>query len=230
LDYIKVENEHIRIGACTTFRHIEEDATLKKQPYSSLVEAARTIGGVAIRNEATVGGNICNAIPSADSPPSLMAMDAKVQISSLGRERNIPLENFFVHVRTTDLKKGEMVTEIQIPKPLPRTGTSFIKLGRAADDIAVVNVAARVTLGRGESIQDVRLILGAVAPTPLRARKAEAHLMKAGVEGIPEAARIAADEATPISDVRASLEYRRDMCIVLSQRAFRTAFERAEAS
>jgi carbon-monoxide dehydrogenase medium subunit len=172
---------------------------------------------------------MCNAIPSADSPPSLMALDAKVQISSLEGERIIPLENFFVNVRITDLKKEEMVTEIQIPKLLPRTGASFIKLGRAADDIAVVNVAARVTLGQGEKIQDVRLILGAVAPTPLRARKAEAHLMKAGVEGIPEAARIAADEAKPISDVRASLEYRRDMCRVLSQRAFRTAFERAEA-
>jgi carbon-monoxide dehydrogenase medium subunit len=230
LDYIRVEEKLVRIGACTTFTQIEKDATLRRQPYSSLVEAARTIGGVAIRNEATIGGNICNAVPSADSAPPLMVLDSKVRITSQNGERTIPLEDFFLHLRKVDLKKGEMVTEIQIPQPPPHTGTSFMKLGRAADDISVVNAAARVTMGQGKTLQDVKLVLGAVAPVPLRAKKAEAQLMQRGVASISEVAETAADEAKPISDVRASVGYRRDMCRVLSERVLRMALDRAEAN
>jgi carbon-monoxide dehydrogenase medium subunit len=105
-----------------------------------------------------------------------------------------------------------------------------MKLGRAADDISVVNAAARVTMRHSKTLQDVRLVLGAVAPVPLRAKKAEAQLMQGGVESISEVAETAADEAKPISDVRASAEYRRDMCRVLSERALKIAFERAEAT
>ena len=230
LDFIEVDDEHIRIGACTSFRRIEKDNALKNQPYSSLVEAARTIGGVAIRNQATIGGNLCNAVPSADSPPPLMVLDSKVKIVSPEGERIVPIENFFEYVRKTDLRRGEIVTEIQIPKPRTRSGTSFIKLGRAADDISVVNVAARVTLGDGRELWDARLVLGAVAPVPLRAKKAEEQLMREGIESISEVARVAAGEARPISDVRASAEYRRDMCRVLSERALKIALDRAEAS
>jgi len=227
LDCVKAEEKFVRIGACTTFRHLEQNAILARQPYSSLVEAARTIGSVSIRNEATVGGNVCNAVPSADSPPPLLCLDAKIEIASQSERRILDLQDFFVHVRKTALKKGEFVTEFQIPRPPRRTGTSFIKLGRSAHDIAVVNAATRVTLGEDMEIEDVRMVLGAVAPVPLRARKAEVKLKSGGIDAITEAASISAEETRPISDVRASAEYRRAMSAVLMKRALMVAIERS---
>ncbi len=227
LDYIEVDDQGVRIGACATFRKIEREAILRKQPYSSLVEALRTIGGIALRNEATIGGNVCNAVPSADTPPPLMSLDSRVKIVSQQGERAIDLQDFFLHVRKTALKTEEFVTEFQIPKPPNRTGTSFLKLGRSAHDIAVVNVATRITFGQGKELEDVRIVLGAVAPTPLRARKAEHRLISHGSDAISEAASVAAEEIKPISDVRASAEYRKAMAAVLTRRALTIAFERA---
>jgi carbon-monoxide dehydrogenase medium subunit len=228
LSYVRPEEKLIRIGACTTFRHIEHDATLTKQPYSSLVEAARTIGGVSIRNEATVGGNVCNAVPSADSPPPLLVLDTKVEVSAQSGKRIVDLQDFFVNVRKTALNRGEFVTEFQIPRPPLRTGTSFIKLGRSAHDIAVVNAAVRITLGKDQEIDAIRIVLGAVAPVPLRARKAEEKLKSEGIDAIAEVASTAAEETKPISDVRASAEYRRAMSAVLVKRALMMAIERSQ--
>jgi carbon-monoxide dehydrogenase medium subunit len=229
LDYIDVGNGSIRVGACTSFRRIEKDAVLRRR-CQSLVEAARTIGSVAIRNEATIGGNVCNAVPSADSPPPLIAQDSEVKIFSQTGERTVPLEDFFQHVRKTQLNKGELVTEFQIPDLPPHSGVCFLKLGRSADDIAIVNVAARITLTDSRKVDAVRIILGAVAPIPLRARKAEQKLLDGGQDAVNEAALMAAEEARPISDHRASASYRKDMCRVLTKRALRIALERAEAN
>jgi carbon-monoxide dehydrogenase medium subunit len=229
LNYIELGDETVRIGACTSFRRIEKDPALRSQCYS-LVEAAKTIGDVSIRNQATVGGNICNAVPSADSPPPLMVCDSKVKIASHKGERIIRLEDFFLDVRKTQLNKGELVTEFQIPRSRPGTGECFLKLVRSTHDIAIVNVATRITLGRAREIEDVRITLGAVAPVPLSVRKAEVEVMNGGYEAITEAASKAADESKPISDLRASADYRKDMCKVLTKRALRIAFERAEAN
>ena len=228
LDYIESGNGIVKIGACTSFRRIEKDGTLRRECLS-LVEAARTIGGIAIRNEATIGGNVCNAVPSADSLPPLITQDCKVKIFSRNGERIVPLEGFFQHVRKTLLNNGELVTEFQIPNLAPHSGVCFLKLGRSSDDIAIVNVAARVTLGVGRGVDVVRIVLGAVAPVPLRARKAEAKILKEGRDAILEAATSAAEETKPISDHRASASYRREMSKVLTKRALQTAFERAEA-
>lgn len=230
LDYVKVDSGIIKIGACTTFRHLEEAVVLKKQPYSSLLEAAETIGGPAIRNVATIGGNLCSAVPSADSAPPLMVLDSRVKIAGGDEERDVTLEEFFAGPRKTVLKKGELLTEVQIPKSRPRTGACFLKLGRSAHDIAIVNVAVRITLGRERECHDARIALGAVGPVPLRARKAEEELEKGGREAILRVSSMAAEETKPITDVRASAEYRRDICRVLTKRALTMAFQRAEAA
>jgi carbon-monoxide dehydrogenase medium subunit len=230
LDYVRINDGTIRIGACTTFRHLEEAVVLKKQPYSSLVDAAETIGGPAIRNVATIGGNLCSAVPSIDSAPPLMVLDSWVKMAARDEERDVRLEEFFAGAKKTVLKKGELLTEVQIPKSPPHTGACFLKLGRSARDIAIVNVAARITLGREKRCEDARIALGAVGPVPLRARKAEEELEKGGRKAILRASSMAAEETEPITDVRASAEYRGDMCRVLTKRALTMAFQRAEAA
>jgi carbon-monoxide dehydrogenase medium subunit len=229
LDYVESGNGVIKVGACTSFRRIEKDGTLRRG-CPSLVEAARTIGGIAIRNEATIGGNVCNAVPSADSPPPLITQDSKVKIFSRKGERIVPLEDFFQHVRKTLLNNGELVTEFQIPQLPPHSGVCFLKIGRSSEDIAIVNVATRVTLGAGRGVDTVRIVLGAVAPVPLRARNAEAKVLNGGRDAIIDAAITAAEETKPISDLRASASYRKEMCRVLTKRALQAAFERAEAN
>lgn len=222
----------IDVGALTTIRGIETSTLLEDEGckvYVALAEAAKKIGYITTRNTATIGGNICNAVPSADLPPVLIALDAKARILGSNGERSVPLEEFFLNVRKTVLKSDELLTEIQIPSHPPLTGTSFFKLGRVHVDIALVNVGTRVTLGSDESCEDVRISLGGVAPTPIRARKAE-NLLKGKKPGdalVEEVAQTASEEARPISDVRASASYRTTMCRVLVKRALDRAFERA---
>ncbi len=228
LNYVDRSHEIIRIGSCATLRNVERSSILQTPSLFSIVEAARSIGGVAIRNVATVGGNLCNAVPSADMPPPLIALDSQVRVLGRGGEREMALENFFTNVRKTALAPGEMLIEVDVPVPAERTGSSFVKLGRAAHDIAVVNAAARVTL-KDEICESARIVLGAVAPIPMRACKAESVLegRRLNASLIAEAARVAASEAKPISDVRASVEYRTDMCRVLVERALERAVLRA---
>jgi len=234
LAYIR-ENPHTRgigIGALTTVREIEtsrlfEDARFRV--YSILADVAKEIGYVTTRNLATIGGNICNAVPSADFPPVLIAMDAEARIVGPNGERILPLEGFFVQARKTIMRSDELLTEIQVPRQPPLTGVAFSKLGRLRVDIALVNVAARVTLGPDESCKDARIVLGAVAPTPIRAKRAE-NLLKdrtVGDDIIEEAAQAASEETKPISDVRASAEYRRMMSKVLTTHVLKQALERA---
>ncbi len=234
LSYIEEDSDThgITVGALTTIRRIEtstlfEDARFRA--HRILVEAANKIGYVTTRNLATIGGNICNAVPSADFPPVLIALDAGTRIVGPDGERSVPLEEFFLHVRKTVLKSGELLTEIRVPSQPPSTGTAFHKLGRVHVDIAIVNVATRVTLGSDDSCRDVRIVLGGVAPTPIRAKKAEMLVKDKKLEDalVEDAAQVASEEAKPISDVRASADYRITMCKVLVKRALNQAFERA---
>jgi carbon-monoxide dehydrogenase medium subunit len=234
LDYIR-KDQHtlgINIGALTTLGSIETCALFEDvgyEAYGVLAEVAHKMGSPTTRNVATIGGNICNAVPSADFPPVLIALDAKAKIAGAKGDRTIALEDFFVHVRKTVSKSNELLTEIQIPRQPPLTGVAFFKLGRVHVDIALVNVAARVTLRPDEVCEEVRIVLGAVAPTPIRAKKAERLLQGEKIEDAPikRAAQVASEETRPISDVRARADYRRDMCKVLVERALKQAFERA---
>ena len=232
LDYIKSDSQGVRIGAATTFADIADSLILLKSPYNVLAQAARQIGTPQIRNVATIGGNICQAVPSADSAPVLLILEAALNIVGSGDERVVNIADFFIDVRKDALNKHELLTEIQLPLLPTRTGTAFLKKGRVAvADLAVVNAAVRVTLTVDNTCQDVRIALGAVAPVPLRARKAEAMLEgeKPQEELLQKVAARAAEEIKPISDVRSSAEYRKTLSCVLVERALKEAVARALA-
>lgn len=224
LDYIRHNGEGLKIGALATMHDIESSPVIRER-FSILADTAHQIGTPHIRNVGTVGGNLCHAAPSADMAPSLIGLEAKAKINGTKGERVIALEEFFVAPGESALQDGEMLTEIQVPDPPPNTCGVYLKLpARTAIDIAVAGVAVIARLD-SERIVDARIVLGAVAPTPIRARKAEEIIKGKAVENgiIEKAAKAAADEAEPISDIRGSAEYRREMVEVLTRRAIKQA-------
>lgn len=207
----------LRIGALATAREVEVSSMVLEK-YASLAQAARELGSIQVRNRATIVGNICRASPSADTLPPLIADGAIVKLHGPGGARELPLEDFFTGPGKTVLRPEELVTELVVPAPPPRTGKVYIKHGRRkAMELATVGVAVTWTRD-GE----VRIVLGAVAPTPIRAYQAE-EVLKKDPRAIEEAAAAAMAEAKPISNVRASAEYRREMVRVLTRRALEQA-------
>jgi carbon-monoxide dehydrogenase medium subunit len=215
------EKAGLRIGALVTTRDLELHPVLQKH-YPSLVQALRELGSIQVRNRATLAGNICRASPSADTLPPLIADGASITMVGSSK-RTMLLEDFFTGPGKTRLKPDELVTEILVPPPPPRTGKHYIKHGRRkAMELATVGVAVCLTLDKG-----VRICLGAVAPTPIRARKAEEIFLKTGSPD--EAAEAAMLESRPISNVRGSAAYRKEMVRVLTRRALEEALRRAAA-
>jgi carbon-monoxide dehydrogenase medium subunit len=209
----------LRIGALVSAREVEISPLILEK-YASLAQAARELGSIQVRNRATIVGNVCRASPSADTIPPLIADGAEIRLSGAAGERTMPLERFFTGPGKTVLKPDELVTEIVVPPPAPHTGKVYIKHGRRkAMELATVGVAVTATPNA------VRIALGAVAPTVFRARNAEAVFRE--TRDVERAARAAADESRPISNVRASAEYRRDMVEVLTRRALERALELA---
>ena len=232
LNYIKSDGQGLRIGAATILADIEISPVLSKGPYHIVARAAHEIGTPQIRNLGTIGGNICSAVPSADSAPVLLVLDATLNIAGPTGERSMDITDFFQDVRRNALDRGELLTEIQLPTFPAYTGTAFIKKGRVATaDLAVVNVAVRLTMAADNTCQDVRIALGAVAPTPLRARKAEAMLRgeRPQEELLEQVADCASGEIKPIGDVRSSAEYRMTLSRILVERALKEAVARAFA-
>ncbi len=221
LDYINYdEKQGLSIGALATIRAIEKSDKLCRI-YPVISQAAGLLGSVAIRNVATIGGNLCNAAPSADTAPPLIGLSARARIIGPGGERLVSLEDFFTGPGETVLKAGELLLEIQVPVPPPGTKGVYLKHGRSAVDLATVGVAVVMALESGGVCRDVQIVLGAVAPTPMRAKKAEGVLRGKKVEPalVEEAAQVASGEAQPITDVRASAEYRKEMVKVFTRRA-----------
>jgi carbon-monoxide dehydrogenase medium subunit len=218
----------LRFGALVTAREIETSPVVLEK-YPGLAQAARELGSIQVRHRATVVGNICRASPSADTLPPLIADGASVRIRGPAGGRTVALEDFFTGPGKTVLAPGELVTEVVVPPPAPRTGKHYIKHGRRkAMELATVGVAVALTL-EGDACREIRIALGAVAPTPIRARAAEAALHGRGLDAqaIAAAARIAQGECRPISNVRGSAEYRREMVGVLAARAIERAREAA---
>jgi carbon-monoxide dehydrogenase medium subunit len=218
----------LTLGALATVRQVET-SPLVQQHYPGLAQAARELGSIQVRNRATVAGNICRASPSADTPPPLIAADARVTLFNPAGERSLPLEEFFTGPGQTVLAPNEILLVITAPPPPPHTGHVYLKHGRRrAMELATVGVAVRVTLA-GDVCRTVRIVLGAVAPTALRATEAESLLtgIAPDDERIEQAARAAMAAARPISDVRASADYRREMVGVLTRRAIRQALAQA---
>jgi len=224
------DGKGLRIGAAVTARELELHPGVRAG-YLALAESGALVGSVQIRNLATVGGNVCNAAPSADMIPPLLALDAEAVIAGPKGQRRVPLTSFFLNVRRTVLGPDELLLEIVVPAPGPRSGGNYLRhTPRRELDIAVVGVASQLTLSNGVCAK-ARIALAAVAPVPLRATAAEQAL-----EGQPltpplieRAAQLAVEAAQPISDQRGSLEFRRHLVRVLTRRTLTTALERARA-
>ena len=216
------------MGAATAFRTLEKDARVI-QTFPGLALAAGEVGSWQIRNLGTVGGNLCTASPSAEIAPILLALDAEVEIASRKGRRTVPLGQFHTGVRRTVLEPDELLVSVKVRAPQGKAGSHYIKLKeREKMDIAFVGVASAVELeGSDGVVKSARIALGAVAPTPIRASEAEAKLkgQRLTDELLAEAGRLAAQAAKPISDVRASAEYRREMVDVLTRRTLTQALE-----
>lgn len=225
LDYIDYdEKSGLRIGALATIFSVAH-APLVMENFPILALAANSIASTQVQNRGTITGNICNAVPSADSAPALLCLGASLLCVSKKGERKISIEDFFAGPNETTLRADELVKEIQIPAmPVGSYGVYFKLSPRSKMDLAVVGVGAVLSGGKG-SFQDARIALGAVAPTPIRCKNAE-DILKGGElddNRIEEAGRAAADASKPIDDHRASAQYRRMVVEVLVKRAIRQA-------
>jgi carbon-monoxide dehydrogenase medium subunit len=220
----------MRVGAAVTARALELDPRVRGA-YLALAESGALVGSVQVRNLATVGGNLCNAAPSADMAPSLLALDAEAVIAGPRGQRRVPLGDFFLDVRRTLLAPDELLLELVVPAPAPQSGGQYLRhTPRRELDIAVVGVASQISLADGVC-EKARIALAAVAPTPVRALAAEQALTGQPVTPalIERAAELALAAARPISDQRGSADFRRHLVRVLTRRTLTTALDRARA-
>jgi len=209
------EQDGLHIGATVTLNEVS-DSKIVQEHYPILAEACKTVGSYQVRNRATLVGNICNASPAADTAPPLLVLEAKVNIVGSDGEKTILLNQFFVGVKKNILKRGEIVTSVTVPHVEDEWTGVYLKQGRRKDvDLATVGVA--VVCIRDE----IRIALGAVAPTPVRAFKTEALLRGKTIDEsiLEKAGKSALTEVSPISDVRSSQEYREEIIKVLVRRA-----------
>jgi aerobic carbon-monoxide dehydrogenase medium subunit len=222
LSYIRQRGTACAIGATTTMAQIEESPLTQSIAGGILARAAATCGSVPIRNMATIGGNMANASPAADLATPLLALDAAVVIADAKGRHKLPLARYLETARNPAPAKSLLV-EIVVPRPPDgrRSGWSFQKLGRTAVDISVVNVAAGMQVAPGGRVKWVRIALGAVAPTPIRAEMAEEKMTGRLFDArlLAEVAAAVEREVHPISDIRSSAEYRREIAGVLTRRA-----------
>ena len=228
LESIDRENGFIRIGATASHRQIENNS-LVQEHLPVLADTLRRVATPRIRNQATLGGNLAHADPNQDPPATLIALDAEVRLRSARGSRQVPVADFFSDYYETVLEPGEILTDILVPLATQPRGRSFLKfMPRTADDYATVAVAASVRLDEGR-MRDVRLGLGAVGSTPIRAREAEAVLEgQAPEESVLRAAAAAVrDIVDPLADLRGSADYKRDMAGVFTFRALQRAIELA---
>lgn len=230
LDYIKGNGKTgLRFGALATLRSIELSPIVQKN-WALLHEACRQISSIQTKVMGTAVGNLCVSTPTSDIAPVLFVLGAKAKIAGTGAEKVIPIEDLFVAVGETSLVPNEVVTEIFVPSLPARTGGAFKKLAKTMDDIAKVNVAVTVTVADG-TCKEAKIALGSVAPTPIRVTKAEEALkgQKLDEKTITRAAEIAAESIKPITDVRSTAGYRREMAKVLVKDALEKAAARARA-
>jgi carbon-monoxide dehydrogenase medium subunit len=223
-------NGGLSLGSMISFRDLETDAVIARE-YPALAKAVSLLANPQVRNVATVGGNLSNAAPSADCAPPLMVMEATLKLQGPGGEREVPIDMFFTGPGESCMEAGEVLTQIHIPEKANHTGTAFLKVGRVAQDIAVVNAAVLLVLDKKKCV-GCRLAVGAVAPVPLRLRKAEKLIEgeEIGPELLDRVSQMVEQEVRPITDVRSTEEYRRIMSGVLIKRAILQALGNAEGA
>jgi CO/xanthine dehydrogenase FAD-binding subunit len=224
LDYIREEHGWLHIGAGATMRTVARHPKIQALANGILARGAAVCGSPNIRNMATLAGNVASALPSADTPPSLVALDAQAVLVGERGERVVPLQSFFVGPAKS-VRERELIRELRIPvDSIDSLRGGFYKIGRTSEDISMVNAAATLII-KNSTIVAAHLVLGAVAPIPLRVKIAEEALIGQAPteEAFQQAAELARTEVRPISDQRASAEYRRRMSKVAALRALRQA-------
>lgn len=230
LNYIQFDKkEGLRIGATTSHRTVETSPLVKKH-YPLLVEMEQNIASIQTRNWGTIGGNLAHGDPAGDPGPVFIALNGKVKVANKKRERTLPLEEFFIDYFETALEEDELLLEIQIP-PIPsKTATTYEKFNIIKNDQAIVSVAASITLDEdGLSCKDTRIVLGAAAPAPARAREVEKLLIGKKMDDrlLKKVGEVASKEADPVDDIHATESYRRQLINVLTRRMLRKAWKQA---
>ena len=224
LEGIKETDKGIWIGAATKLRTIEKSTLIKEKiPLQYL--ATKTIGSVQIRNMGTLGGNVCNASPAADGALGLVALDAIVHIAGVKGERTMPIAEFFTGPGATVLAKDEIVTGFTVPVVDGDTRYHFISIGRMALDISTISIAVTITK-KADKVTKARVALGSVAPTPLRLPPVEKYLVGKSLtdQVIIEAAKMVSEGIKPITDIRASAEYRKEAAKGMAMEAIKLAW------
>ena len=225
LKFIEKRNNEIHIGSLSTYTEIIQSQLIKKGAWV-LREAARQIGAVQLQNTATIGGNLGNASPAADSLPPLFALGATIVTRNMSGRREIPIEKFFSGYRKTALKPDELIEEIYFDRLKKNDAAAYLKLGlRKANAISIVDVAVTLRRKVNDSYGDIRVALGAVAPTIVRSHSCEQALKDRSLSEklLREAAKLASKDVSPITDIRGSAEYRRKVVSSLVYQALHRA-------
>jgi carbon-monoxide dehydrogenase medium subunit len=228
LDHIKEADGFLRIGALAREADLEK-SDLVSSKYPILLDTTLVIADPLVRNRATVGGNLAHGDPANDHPATMLALGAEIVAVGPQGERKIPVARFFTDLFTTALRSDEILTEIRIPIPPPRSGGAYFKLERKVGDFATAGVAAQLTLGKDDICERAGIGLTNVGLTPVKAKKAEEALQGKKIDGesIKRAAQLASQESEPTADLRGSEEYKRDLVRVLTVRALNRALERS---
>jgi carbon-monoxide dehydrogenase medium subunit len=229
LSGIREENGTIILGACTT-HYAAETSALLKQRCPLLSETAAAIGDVQVRNRGTIGGSVAHADPAADWPAALLALEAQITLQQRSGARTVKAADFFVDLLTTTMASNEILTEIRVPAPAPRSGGTYLKVPQPASGFALTGVAAQVTLGADNTVQHVAVGITGVSNKPHRASATEAALQgqRATAEAMAQAAAKAVDGIEALADIHASAEYRLHLARVYTKRALQTAVARAQ--
>jgi carbon-monoxide dehydrogenase medium subunit len=231
LEYVKEEGGFLKIGGRTREAELEASDLVRKK-YRILADTAAVIADPIVRNLATVGGNLAHGDPANDHPATMLAVGAQVVATGPKGERTIPIGEFFQGLFETALAPDEILTEIRIPAPPPKSGGAYVKLERKVGDYATAAAAAHVTLGAGGEVVRAGIALTNAGPVPIHAEAAEKflHGKKPDDQTIAEAARLASEAAQPEPDRRGSVEYKREMARVLTARALKKAIARAQGA
>lgn len=228
LSYIKEESGYLKIGGLTREAELESSPLIQSK-YPIIFDTSRVIADPQIRNQATLAGNLAHGDPANDHPATMVALQALVVATGSQGERVIPIDNFFVTLFTTDLQHDEIISEIRIPLPEPRSGGAYFKLERKVGDFATAAAAVQLTVDQQGICQRIGIGLTNVGPTPIKAGKAQQFLLGKPVNdtNIAQAAQLAAEDAQPSSDLRGPATYKKGLVKELTRRALLRAFDRA---
>ena len=229
LNRIEESGDFLRVGALTRIAEVEA-STLIRERYPAMYDASEVIGDPLVRNLGTVGGNVSHGDPNNDIPAVMLALRAEFVVTGPAGERTIKARDFFLDTFTVALNNDEILTELRVPKWRPRSGGCYLKLEQKVADFATAGVAVQVKLAKEGECEEIGVGLTAVGPTAIRASKAEDWMrrkMPSDGAAVQELGRLAAEESNPLTDIRGTSAYKKQVVALLTRRAFRRACEKA---